>query len=169
MNKHLEFRSANNSVAPPNKPLPKSMVKGKVEDNPLGILKAFEFISSLPSMNKEELDTVAAASIQMRYEDLTENRYVVNEDVDEIYLQAADFFKERGAVETTDRTPVGDDRLNVDFSMEQPLTITGDDFDEIEKIAFTYGNNFSITGVRGKLAISFTLRGYYDKQKITEE
>ena len=169
MNKHLEFRSTNNGAAPPNKPLPKSMVKGKVEDNPFGILKAFEFISSLPSMSQEELDMVAAASVQMKYKDLTENRYVVNEDVDEIYQQIADFFKERGATETTDRTPVGDDRLNVDFAMEQPLTITGDDFDELEKIAFTYGDNFSITGAKGKLVISFALRGYYDKQKITEE
>lgn len=162
MNKPLKFQPSNNDSTT----LPKSMVKGKLEGEQFTEVDRFKIDNELSLMTSKDIDNLKRFLILEQYKDLTENKYIVNEDVDEIYLQIADFFISHGAVEITDRTPRGDDTLQVNFEVEQPFTITDGDMDMFEKVAFIYGNGFRLFCMNGKLIVQFTLRGYYNKQKI---
>lgn len=164
MSKNLKFQvPSNRSTA-----LPKSMVKGKLEGEDFTEVDKFKISNSLSSMDAKSMDMLKNILFLTQYKDLTENRYTVNESVDEIYWQIVDFFRDHGAVETTDRMPCGDDTLHVSFEFEQPLAITDIDMDMFEKTAFVYGNSFRLFSADGKLVVQFILHGYYDKNKITE-
>lgn len=162
MNKPLKFQPSNNDSTA----LPKSMVKGKLEGEQFTEVDSFKIFNELLSMTSEDIDNLKRVLMLEQYKDFIENKYIVNEDVDEIYLQIADFFISHGAVETTDRTPCGDDTLKVSFEIEQPFTIADGDMDMFEKVAFVYGNGFRLFCMNGKLVVQFTLCGYYNKQKI---
>lgn len=143
MDKNLKF-TLNNPDSPLEQPLPKAMIKGRLACGNL----------------------VCGETAELEW--LKTHRCIVNEDVDKIYQDIVSFFKSLGAVNITDRTPRSDGAMAVTFRISQATTLKQDDMRILEKIIFTYGNEFVIENTVGRkeLTARFLLPGYYNVTEI---
>lgn len=170
MNKNIAFP---NNQSNEKQPLPKSMIKGKINQPEITEEKLkdlTEFDRLIDKLTDKEREQFEQALRNMEIQDLARYRYLVNEEVDDYYEDIVKFFEGFGGVDITEkRTPNTNCYLGVRIRLPETVKFEQEDLDKLCDIMFRVTDDFQFSSSKEDgLVATFKLHGYYTREENVE-